>query len=525
MSQNYFYPPSGGGSSNASVGLNGSTAPSSSTEVAGINPSGNQQPLQTDANGALITTPATGSVQHVIVDSSALPTGASTSANQTTANTALTLIAANQTNGTQVVSVSNFPATQPVSGTVTANQGTAGATAWKVDGSGVTQPISGTVSVSNFPTTQAISAASLPLPTGAATAALQQQTQAPAGTSASEATAIQGISGGLAVPVSISSIPIATGASTAALQSSTQAAAGASSSAATGIQGVAGGLNVPTSHVDVTPSTQNITILDSGSTTVAGYLSQSLITGTPTAGSAASFAVASQESLAIEIKGTWTGTLQSEVSIDGGTTWTPHSMHQFGASNYVTTVTGNFIASLNMAGKTNWRLRAIATTTGTAAVTVVESLNPSTVYIANSIKLVDSTAAASPPGATIKAASTAAVATDPALVVAISPNNPITATSTPTKGTLTDGSGATSATPSTSTTLMAVNASRKYLIIQNLSSSATIYINFTSAATIGSGSLPLLPYATFAQESGFISTEAITVISATASVPYTAKQA
>lgn len=47
--------------------------------------------------------------------------------------------------------------TLTVSGTVTSNQGAAGAAAWKVDGSGVTQPIS---------------AAALPLPTGAATDAL-----------------------------------------------------------------------------------------------------------------------------------------------------------------------------------------------------------------------------------------------------------------------------------------------------------------------------------------------------------------
>lgn len=40
-----------------------------------------------------------------------------------------------------------------------------------VDGSGVTQPVSGSVSVANFPATQAVSAASLPLPTGAATEA------------------------------------------------------------------------------------------------------------------------------------------------------------------------------------------------------------------------------------------------------------------------------------------------------------------------------------------------------------------
>lgn len=46
--------------------------------------------------------------------------------------------------------------TQPVSGTVTANQGTGGVSAWKVDGSAVTQPVSGTVAVSNFPATQTI---------------------------------------------------------------------------------------------------------------------------------------------------------------------------------------------------------------------------------------------------------------------------------------------------------------------------------------------------------------------------------
>lgn len=52
-----------------------------------------------------------------------------------------------------VVTVSNFPAVQAVSGTVTADQGAAGVAAWLVDGSAVTQPVS---------------VASLPLPTGAA---------------------------------------------------------------------------------------------------------------------------------------------------------------------------------------------------------------------------------------------------------------------------------------------------------------------------------------------------------------------
>lgn len=165
----FIWPPSASAGSNASVGANGATAPTSSTEVAGINPSGDLQPLQTNAAGSLITTSDPAVIQHVIVDSSALPTGAATQTTLSTVSTTLGSILLDLTNGTQVTQISNFPTTQPVSGTVTANQGTAGASPWLVDGSGHTQPVSGSVSVSNFPATQPISAASLPLPTGAAT--------------------------------------------------------------------------------------------------------------------------------------------------------------------------------------------------------------------------------------------------------------------------------------------------------------------------------------------------------------------
>lgn len=78
--------------------------------------------------------------------------------NGTPAGTEYGIVVRNVPSGTQTisgsVSVSNFPATQPISGTVTANQGgtwtvqpgnTANTTAWKVDGSAVTQPVSGTV--------------------------------------------------------------------------------------------------------------------------------------------------------------------------------------------------------------------------------------------------------------------------------------------------------------------------------------------------------------------------------------------
>ncbi len=61
-----------------------------------------------------------------------------------------------------------------------------------------------------------ISAASLPLPTSAATAANQEVTQA--GTSAASAQGVQGVTGGIALPVSAASLPLPAGAATSANQ-------------------------------------------------------------------------------------------------------------------------------------------------------------------------------------------------------------------------------------------------------------------------------------------------------------------
>lgn len=82
-----------------------------------------------------------------------------------------------------------------------ANTGANG-TAVKVDGSAVTQPVSGTVTANAGTGTMAVSAASLPLPSGASTAANQTAIQASAGVDASKAVAVQGITGGTPVPIS-----------------------------------------------------------------------------------------------------------------------------------------------------------------------------------------------------------------------------------------------------------------------------------------------------------------------------------
>ncbi|GAC1502091.1 MAG: hypothetical protein NVS1B10_06710 [Candidatus Saccharimonadales bacterium] len=90
MSQNYFYP-SSASSANPSTGSVGSAAPTTATEIAGK-----------DAGG-LMQVPLITATRAVAVDGSAV--------------------------------------TQPVNGTVTANQGAAGPSKWLVDGSGVTQPV------------------------------------------------------------------------------------------------------------------------------------------------------------------------------------------------------------------------------------------------------------------------------------------------------------------------------------------------------------------------------------------------
>jgi hypothetical protein len=62
------------------------------------------------------------------------------------------------------------------------------------------------------------------------------------------------------------------------------------------------------------------------------------------------------------------------------------------------------------------------------------------------------------------------------------------------------------------------------LLIQNLSTTAFIYINFTSAASSGTGSIAIPPLGTYIQDGLWVSTELVTIASPTASVPFTAKQ-
>lgn len=186
--------------------------------------------------------------------------------------------------------------------------------------------------------------------------------------------------------------------------------------------GGSGGTTNSSNTIDATPVTQNITARDVGSTTVTTNANnQSVTTGSPTAGSVASFALGGYDSARIQVTGIWTGTLVAQISMDGGTTWFNQGVHETGTAYTASTFTANFSGHTNAAGGTNWRLQSTTAWTGTATVKVVASVNPSSVYVANNLKLSDSTTPSI--AATIKAASTAPLATDPALVVSMSPNS------------------------------------------------------------------------------------------------------
>jgi hypothetical protein len=139
----------------------------------------------------------------------------------------------------------------------------------------------------------------------------------------------------------------------------------------------------------VAPATQNITVQDTASTTTIVANGQNFITGTPTAGSAAAFVLNNEYAVIVQVTGTWTGTLQIEISMDGGTTWSPNSVTQDGTNYILNAFTGNFTGRANTVGYTNYRLRATTAITGTAVVKITEAVGPSTVYINNPIKLTD----------------------------------------------------------------------------------------------------------------------------------------
>lgn len=97
-----------------------------------------------------------------------------------------------------------------------------------------------------------------------------------------------------------------------------------------------------------------------------------------------------------------------------------------------------------------------------------------------------------------------------------------TVTTSPNMGSLTDRSS-TITTGGTSQQLAAANATRKYFLVQNLSS-GTLWIDFGTNAVQSQPSVKIPVDATFIMEGSFICTQAVHIVGATTGQAFTAKE-
>lgn len=95
--------------------------------------------------------------------------------------------------------------------------------------------------------------------------------------------------------------------------------------------------------------------------------------------------------------------------------------------------------------------------------------------------------------------------------------------SVPASGALTDRSG-TITLGGTSQQLMAANAARRYLFVQNVSA-GDLWVNFGVAAAQAQPSVKIATNGTFIMDGSFVSTEAVNIVGATTAQAFTAKEA
>ncbi|CAM6003508.1 unnamed protein product [Sphagnum balticum] len=315
-------------------------------------------------------------------------------------------------------------------------------------------------------------------------------------------------------------------------------------------QPVSGTVAISALPSDVTPATLTITAVDTASTSAVYFNNQTWYSGTPTTGSVAAFALSSYETGQLEITGTWTGTLQNEVSFDGGTNWIAHSIHQIGAAAFVSSFTNNIVGSLNLAGKTNVRVRATAGFSGTATIRYNFSRNDSSVYVANAVKLLDGSSTTSSTQMNIVPASTAAATTNTAIVTAFSPNTPLPTGTNPIgsvsvsnfpssqavtgtffqttqpvsgsisviKGNQSPAAPGSATVGTTSGTILSANLSRTGAVVINLSSANVSFGLNGNTAVAGSG-ITITPNGVWEMDQYTFTTGAITAIATAASSP------
>ena len=170
-----------------------------------------------------------------------------------------------------------------------------------------------------------------------------------------------------ASPISAASLPLPAGAATAAKQP------------ALGTAGVPSADVITTQVVDRRPAASNITAVDAGSTNAAGQSGVLIHTGTPTATGVASVSINGAASATVTVLGTFVATMWPQITYDG-TNWVdvPGIAQRGLAALFLAGgvgITGRGVFTYDVAGAVATRLRCTAFTSGSAAVQFVLSNN------------------------------------------------------------------------------------------------------------------------------------------------------
>jgi len=175
---------------------------------------------------------------------------------------------------------------------------------------------------------------------------------------------------GSVFPISASSLPLPTGASTAANQTSVQSAPGTPQTTALTIQGNASGISVP-----ITGSLPSPDVSSTGNTINSATANATYSIALSNARSHTKFGI-----VGLTASG---ATLTVEQSVDGGTTWV--ASPQSSSSGISTTITADGIYSVDTSASTNVRLRVSSTGSGTITVSSNAASSSGIVFISNSL--------------------------------------------------------------------------------------------------------------------------------------------
>jgi hypothetical protein len=151
---------------------------------------------------------------------------------------------------------------------------------------------------------------------------------------------------------------------------------------------------LPIGALDLTTS-GSVTVVDSGSTTTTSTpipsrqdYTQTAYAGTPTASSFVQLNVTGESSFSFVITGTFVGTLQIERTVDG-TAWTPVGAFIAGSSFTTQQITAPAMGHGNTSAAVAIRLRAIAWTSGTAAITIRAGEGTGTITIGSPLRMLE----------------------------------------------------------------------------------------------------------------------------------------